>query len=235
MLPTLSGKLLMIEYCTHGTAQCGCGGLVKSVRDAQAEAVSRSYSIGPLCSISNGTTLEDAKERTFDMSDDFKNLCELMATEISSVVETKKHAESTLKEEPTSETRVVDPKTGGAKGQKDVQMSMVPVAFLEDLGRLYAFGVKKYDRNNWKKGYKWSLTVDALFRHLFAVLKGEWLDKETGLPHIVAVGWHCIALHTFYNEQLGTDDVGIDRRNVESDEFIADGVNVIREAFMKGS
>lgn len=172
----------MIEYCTHTSdgRSCTCGGLIG--------AHPLTPPISPLYSISNNTTLEDAKK-------------------------------------PTGETRIVDPSTGGAKGQKDVQMSMVPPKFLEDLGRLYAFGAKKYDRNNWKRGYKWSLTVDALFRHLFAVLKGEWVDKETGLPHIVAVGWHCIALYTFYNDQLGTDDVGIDRRGVESSEPVAGAVN----------
>lgn len=102
--------------------------------------------------------------------------------------------------------RIVDPNTGGMKEQKDVQLSMLPVAFLEDLGRVYAMGALKYDRDNWRKGYRWSLSYDALLRHLLATMRGEWFDSESGLPHLVHVAWHCATLHTFYREGLGTDD-----------------------------
>lgn len=106
----------------------------------------------------------------------------------------------------TQEVRITDPETGGAKGQKDVQLSMVPVAFLEDLGRVYAMGAAKYGRHNWRKGYAWSLNYDAMLRHLLASMRGEWVDEESGLPHVVHVAWHCAALHTFEAEGLGTDD-----------------------------
>lgn len=112
----------------------------------------------------------------------------------------------------TEPVRIIDPNTGGQKEQKDVQLSMLPVEFLEDLGRVYAMGAKKYDRDNWRKGYAWSLSYDALFRHLLATLRGEWLDSESGLPHLVHVAWHCATLHTFYREHLGTDDRAVSNR-----------------------
>lgn len=102
---------------------------------------------------------------------------------------------------------VVDPITGGQKGQKDVQLSMVPPKFLEDLGRIYAMGAAKYARNNWRKGYKWSLSADALYRHWLEVLKGNWLDEESGLPHVCHIAWHCATLHTFQEEGLGENDL----------------------------
>lgn len=102
---------------------------------------------------------------------------------------------------------VVDPNTGGMKGQKHSQLSMAPAAFLEELGVLYGLGAKKYARNNWRQGYKWSLTADALYRHWLAVMSGEWEDPESGLPHVIHIAWHCATLHTFYEEGLGENDL----------------------------
>ena len=46
-------------------------------------------------------------------------------------------------------------------------------------------GEKYHDPENWRKvvpeQYK-----DALYRHWLAYLDGEWLDQESGLPHL----WH---------------------------------------------
>ncbi len=109
-----------------------------------------------------------------------------------------------------TEVRVTDPDTGGQKGTKPVQLTslleMCPPAFLTDLGKLYAFGAAKYEPDNWKRGYSWRLSSDALLRHLTLALGGEWLDSESGLPHVVHVAWHCATLHTFERENLGTDD-----------------------------
>lgn len=60
---------------------------------------------------------------------------------------------------------------------------------------------------NWEKGYRWSLSVDALERHLALWLNGEDNDPETGSSHLVAVAWHVIALWWWHKRGLGTDDV----------------------------
>lgn len=39
-------------------------------------------------------------------------------------------------------------------------------------------------RNNWKKGFDLLKVLESLTRHLFALLRGEEIDKESGLPHI---------------------------------------------------
>lgn len=39
-------------------------------------------------------------------------------------------------------------------------------------------------RENWKKGFNFLKLLESLARHLFALLRGEELDKESGLPHI---------------------------------------------------
>jgi hypothetical protein len=105
------------------------------------------------------------------------------------------------------ETRVVDPTTGGEKGSKLARFSLIPPEFVWALAEHYGIGAKKYADRNWEKGYKWSLTVDALERHLQSVKMGEWLDPETGSPHIIAVAWHACALYIFKLRGLGTNDV----------------------------
>lgn len=109
-----------------------------------------------------------------------------------------------------TEVRVTDPTTGGQKGRKDVELMallrMAPLEFLSDLGRVYDMGARKYDEDNWRRGYAWSLTFNAALRHLAAAISGEWLDPESGLPHVCHVAWHMATLHTFEREGLGTDD-----------------------------
>ena len=59
---------------------------------------------------------------------------------------------------------------------------------LEGLANVLAFGAKKYDAHNWRKGLACSRLIAALIRHLFAIMRGEMNDKESGLPHIDHVG-----------------------------------------------
>ena len=60
---------------------------------------------------------------------------------------------------------------------------------------------------NWERGYKWSLSVDALQRHLHQWLMGEDNDQETDQNHLIAVAWHACALYIFELRRLGTDDI----------------------------
>lgn len=110
----------------------------------------------------------------------------------------------------SEEVRVVDPATGGMKGSKPVQLSLVPPRMLQVLGEVYGNGAKKYDRENWRRGYRWSLSFDALMRHALAFWEGEELDDPAkggdGLPHMMHAAFHCFALATFADEGLGTDD-----------------------------
>ena len=104
------------------------------------------------------------------------------------------------------EVRVVDPTTGGIKGQKDCQLGAVDPLALWEVGNVAGFGGVKYARYNFAKGYKWSLSYDALQRHLMAFWGGEDIDTESGLPHVAHAAWHCLALLTFSLRHRGTDD-----------------------------
>jgi hypothetical protein len=104
------------------------------------------------------------------------------------------------------EVRVVDPVTGGAKGSKQCQMGAVDPQALMQVGLVAGFGGIKYERYNFAKGYKWSLSYDAMQRHLMLFWNGQDNDDESGLPHLAHAAWHCLALLTFSFRGRGTDD-----------------------------
>jgi hypothetical protein len=106
-----------------------------------------------------------------------------------------------------TEIRIIDPKTGGQKGQKEERFDLIPNEFERALALHYGKGARKYDDRNWERGYNWSLSVGALRRHLAAWLDGESCDVETGSNHLIAVAWHAVALFVFQTRGLGTDDI----------------------------
>jgi len=77
--------------------------------------------------------------------------------------------------------------------------SLIEPSFKKDLAKLLTLGGMKYGFNNWKLATKEQVVEyrDALERHLIARDKGEYLDKDTGLPHIICVAFNVMALHFF--------------------------------------
>lgn len=101
---------------------------------------------------------------------------------------------------------VTDPVTGGQKDTKPAQIgALCPRAMLE-LGKVAGFGAAKYARFNFLRGYAWSLSVDALLRHLMAFLDGEDRDPESGCHHAAHIAWHGLTLTAFALRRIGTDD-----------------------------
>jgi hypothetical protein len=87
--------------------------------------------------------------------------------------------------------------TGGQKGMKPQRMSLLPFAALAKIGEVYGFGEKKYAAHNWRKGYNWDLSIDAVYRHLGAFTDGQDDDPESGLSHLAHAGFHILTLLTF--------------------------------------
>jgi hypothetical protein len=106
----------------------------------------------------------------------------------------------------SNEVRVTDPVTGGQKGMKPERFALIPWDSLAELARVYGFGANKYEDHNWAKGYKWSLSSDALGRHFSAFMQGEDRDAESGCLHLAHAAWHCLTLIAFKLRGLGTDD-----------------------------
>lgn len=113
--------------------------------------------------------------------------------------------------------------TGGQKATNNVRMDMIPVEALQEIGKNYGFGASKYGRDNWLKGYEWSLSYAALLRHLTAFWGGESQDPEGDFHHLAAVCFHAIALMMFEKHGLGTDDrwsLGLETTSESSSEIL---------------
>lgn len=105
-----------------------------------------------------------------------------------------------------AEVRVTDPSTGGEKGMKEERFELLPWGALHEVARVYHFGASKYADDNWRKGYKWRLSIGALMRHVALFACGESLDRESKLHHLAHACFHCLTLITFEHNGLGTDD-----------------------------
>lgn len=111
----------------------------------------------------------------------------------------------------SEETRTVSA-TGGEKGVKAEKFSLLPRAGLAAIARVFGFGAQKYSSHNWRKGYEWSLSFDALERHIQAAKDGETYDAESGEPHLAHAGFHILALLTWLEEQGEGPDNPMDDR-----------------------
>ncbi len=104
------------------------------------------------------------------------------------------------------EIRTTNSSTGAQKGAKLAQHSLIPPEVLHQLAELFGRGAQKYAKWNWRRGYDWSLSYDALQRHLNLFWSGIDFDEETGAKHIVNAMWHCCVLATFMDEHPDKDD-----------------------------
>lgn len=122
--------------------------------------------------------------------------------------------------------------TGGQKGVKLSRFSLIPVGPLTELAVHYGRGAKKYDEHNFRRGYDWSKSYDAIMRHsaswnagydydvcsnepdgcLFEMDGKTWVGEpdtcwnHTGSHHMVAVAWHSFTLLEFRDTHPEYDD-----------------------------
>lgn len=99
--------------------------------------------------------------------------------------------------------------SGGRKAGNDVRLSLLPTEELLEVAQLYGKGAKKYSSDNWRMGYDWSLSFDALNRHLHAWWGGEEFDNGeggTGQEHLDCVIFHALALKWFRKHRPEFDD-----------------------------
>jgi len=67
-----------------------------------------------------------------------------------------------------------------------MRMDLIPAEMIEALATILTHGAKKYDDNNWMKGLSFRRVWGALIRHLMSYRRGEYIDPESGYPHL----WH---------------------------------------------
>lgn len=86
------------------------------------------------------------------------------------------------------------------------QWSLLPSRGLEEVVKVYTFGAKKYEANNWRKGMLWSRTFSAIMRHCWAFWAGETYDPETKLHHMAHAAFGCLTLIEYTKKKTATDD-----------------------------
>jgi hypothetical protein len=111
-----------------------------------------------------------------------------------------------------SEKRIVNPDTGGEKGQKLERYDLIPWEVMEEVARVYGVGAEKYAEHNWSRGYDWSLSYAALMRHLTQFWMGESYDKESECHHLASVIFHALALMYFEKHHPELDNRLVTKR-----------------------
>jgi hypothetical protein len=90
--------------------------------------------------------------------------------------------------------------------ENKLQWSMVDFDSLEGLVRVLEYGAVKYSKGNWKKGMPVTQVTESLMRHLFAFLRGEDVDPESGCRHISHVMCNTMFLEYILREKPHYDD-----------------------------
>jgi hypothetical protein len=73
-------------------------------------------------------------------------------------------------------------------GVTKAPLRLVPPALTIGVAPVMALGAKKYGPYNWREyPVKLSVYLEAIARHLLAVMDGQWLDPESGQPHIAHI------------------------------------------------
>lgn len=99
--------------------------------------------------------------------------------------------------------KVDDPEQSSESKKNDfidnkVRMDLLPWPELEEIGKVYTAGAKKYGPNQWQDlsdGYQ--RYKGAMLRHLIELEKGNDVDSDTGCLHAAQIAWNAIAMLHF--------------------------------------
>ena len=99
---------------------------------------------------------------------------------------------------PTVSTESVTVPVAVRHDEGKTNWSLMPFEALEEINKVLEFGATKYAANNWQEGtgFKYSRVLNSLLRHVFAFMRGEDKDPESGLSHMAHAG--CNVLFILY-------------------------------------
>jgi len=78
--------------------------------------------------------------------------------------------------------------------------ALVDFKSLEPMVSVLEFGMKKYAKDNWKKGLDSEEVLESLMRHTFALNSGDEFDPESGLSHIGHIQCNAMFLEFMRNK-----------------------------------
>lgn len=90
--------------------------------------------------------------------------------------------------------------------QEKPRVDLLDPLALEGLARVLTFGAKKYAAHNWRGGISFCRLLGAALRHIFAILRGEDVDAESGLPHVDHLGCCWMFLSNMMKTRPDLDD-----------------------------
>jgi len=83
---------------------------------------------------------------------------------------------------------------------------LLPPDALLEVAKVLDYGARKYAPRNWEKGLAWGRLSGALLRHLWAWMRGEERDLESGLPHLAHMACCALMLLASALRGVGEDD-----------------------------
>lgn len=86
---------------------------------------------------------------------------------------------------------------------------------MAEFARVAAYGAAKYDRGNFQKGQKATVTIDCMLRHLWKWWCGEDQDAESGCHHLGHVVWNALVLLEDAIRSNADDDRTFNRGDIE--------------------
>lgn len=99
-----------------------------------------------------------------------------------------------------------------------IRTDLVSSLAIEELAKVLTFGAKKYTAHNWRLGMSWSRLIGACLRHVYAFMRGEDRDPETGLSHLAHAMCCIMFLLEYQLTGNGSDDRWDERRKVPCNE-----------------
>jgi len=87
--------------------------------------------------------------------------------------------------------------------QGKLLFNLIEPEFEKQLAEVMTFGAKKYDINNWKKIPKHKGIDDcknSLMRHFNAYRRGEFIDEDSGKPHLACLAVNSMFLYWYETE-----------------------------------
>jgi hypothetical protein len=111
---------------------------------------------------------------------------------------------------PEQEQQIKDMSVAVKADAGKADWSLMPFECVEEINKVLEFGVKKYSADNWKQGggFKYRRILNSLLRHIFAYMRGEDTDPESGLSHMAHAGCNVIFLlyYAKYKNKFTTND-----------------------------
>lgn len=101
--------------------------------------------------------------------------------------------------------------------QNKINWSLMPFEAVEEIAKVLEFGAKKYEAWNFTKngGMQHTRIINSCLRHIFAYMRGQDLDPESGLSHLAHAGCNILFLLYYkrYPQIFTKDD-----RNIQTVE-----------------